>query len=192
MLADRTQLLEAAERLIRSVGPHVTMEAIAAEATVTKPILYRNVGDKDALVTALAERFIDRVTASTIAALVATKPVDARDGLRRFVGSYVGAVDDERNLYLFVAAGGSGEDRLGQMLQLADRAAAPIVENLTAQRSAVSADPVAARAWAYGIIGSLQFVTLWWLRDQTCDRDEVTEHITALLWAGMRGETRRH
>ena len=44
MLAGREQLLDAAERAVRSAGPQVTMEAIAAEANVTKPILYRGVG----------------------------------------------------------------------------------------------------------------------------------------------------
>ena len=50
LVADREQLLNAAERIIRSHGPDVTMEAIAFASTVTKPILYRTVGDRDAVV----------------------------------------------------------------------------------------------------------------------------------------------
>lgn len=40
------QLLAAAERAIAAIGPDVTMDQIAAEADVTKPILHRTVGDK--------------------------------------------------------------------------------------------------------------------------------------------------
>ena len=56
VIADRDQLLSAAEALIGRDGPQVSLAAIAAQAGVTKPTLYREVGDRDALVHALAER----------------------------------------------------------------------------------------------------------------------------------------
>ena len=62
MLASREQLLDAAERVIAEQGPDATMEEIAAAATVTKPILYRAVGDRAALVNALSEAMIDRIS----------------------------------------------------------------------------------------------------------------------------------
>ena len=62
MLASREQLLNAAERVIAEQGPDATMQEIAAAATVTKPILYRTVGDRAALVNALSETMIDRIS----------------------------------------------------------------------------------------------------------------------------------
>ena len=77
MLADREQLLAAAERAIARYGPDLTMDEIAAEATVTKPILYRTIGDRAALVTALSEAMIDRITAAIGETLTGeTEPVD--------------------------------------------------------------------------------------------------------------------
>ncbi len=164
------------------------MAAIAAEAQVTKPILYRGVGDKDALVGALAELLVDRINTAVGAAVVeATSP---SDGLRSFVSAYLSVIDDDRNLYLFVTAGGSSDDRVGQALHLADRSAHPIATLLAAQRNADGTDPSVALTWAYGMIGTLHFVTLWWLRDGTLDRDQLTNHLTALLWSGLRGDTR--
>src|SRR5512139_1472828 len=61
VIADRETLLAAAERLIRKRGPDVSLDAIAVEAGVTKPILYRGVGDRDALVHALALRLSARM-----------------------------------------------------------------------------------------------------------------------------------
>ena len=56
VIADREVLLNAAETLIREQGPAVSLQAIADKAGVTKPTLYRGVGDRDALVKALAEK----------------------------------------------------------------------------------------------------------------------------------------
>ena len=61
-IADRDELLAAAMRVIRTDGPDVTMDDIAAAAGVSKPIVYRNLGDKDALVVALSEIFVERLT----------------------------------------------------------------------------------------------------------------------------------
>src|SRR5512135_2304476 len=54
----RRQLLAAADRVVRRRGPDASMDEIAAEAGVTKPILYRHFGDKDGLYAALTERYL--------------------------------------------------------------------------------------------------------------------------------------
>lgn len=185
MLADRAELLAAAERLIRAKGPEVSMEAIAAEALVTKPILYRGVGDRDALVAALAEVLVDRINdAATAAAAGASNP---RDGLRRLVGAYVAVVEANDQLYLFVTAGGPSGDRLGQALRLADRSAAPLAEGLAALRAATGLDSSVAFTWAYAVIGSLHFTILWWLRERTLPPTQLADHLTELLWSGLGG-----
>ena len=54
----RRQLLAAADRVIRRRGPDASMDEIAAEAGVAKPILYRHFGNKDGLYAALVERYM--------------------------------------------------------------------------------------------------------------------------------------
>ena len=185
MLADRSQLLAAAERAIRADGPDVTMEAIASAASVTKPILYRGIGDRDALVAALAELFVDRINAAAAAARKRARTPRTR--LRSLVAAYVEVVNSNRNLYLFVTAGGSNVDRIGHALRLADRSAWPIARQLAARRMETDQDPDVALTWAYGLIGALQFVTHWWLRDGAVGQDELVEHMTELLWSGVGG-----
>lgn len=188
VLADREALLAAAERLLRARGPAVTLDAVAAEAGVTKPILYRGVGDKDALVVALAERLVARMTAEVTAMVVgATGP---RDGLGRLVAGYLEQASLDRNVYLYVTAGGRSDDRVRQALLLADRTASGFADGIAALRVAQGADPTVATAWAYGLIGALHFVTLWWLRDGDGDGGTaaVAEQIAALLWSGLRGD----
>ncbi len=183
VVADREALLTAAERLIRDLGPSVSLQAIAAEAGVTKPTLYREVGDRDALVNALAERLSARMAAET-RSLVAGA-ASPREGLRNLVAGYLELAARDRHLYLFVTAGVSGEDRVQQSLRLADGAASQFAEPIAAFRAARGADPAVATVWSYGLVGALHFVTLWWLRDEAVAAEVVIDQITALLWSGM-------
>ena len=183
VIADRETLLAAAERLIRKRGPGVSLDAIAIEAGVTKPILYRGVGDRDALVQALALRLTARM-AEEMARLAAAAG-GPRDSLRRLVGSYLELAAAERHLYLYVTAGGASEDRVRQSLLLADDAAHRFEPGIAAYRATGGADPTVAPVWSYAFVGALHFVTLWWLRDGALPIDTVAEQITELLWEGM-------
>lgn len=187
VIADREKLLTAAEKLIHNKGPGTSLAAIAVEAGVTKPTLYREVGDKDALVNALAERLAVRM-AESVTRLVrqASTP---RDELRSFAAGYLQLAAHDRNLYLFVTAGGTGEDRVQQSLLLADGAVGQFSNSIAAHRAAQGADPDVATVWSYGLLGALHFVTLWWLRDQQADIELVIDQITTLLWSGMRLDT---
>ncbi|MDA1073770.1 MAG: TetR/AcrR family transcriptional regulator [Proteobacteria bacterium] len=182
VIADRDTLLTAAEQLIRQKGPEVSLEAIATEAGVTKPTLYREVGDRDALVNALADRLAVRMAESS-ANLVA-RATDPREGLRSLVTGYLDLAARDRHLYLFVTAGGSRDDRVQQSLRLADGAAVQLAKPIAAYRAGHGADPAVAVVWSYALLGALHFVTLWWLRDQG-DVDSVIDQITSLVWSGM-------
>lgn len=184
VLADRETLLTAAERLIREAGTGVSLEAIATEAGVTKPILYRGVGDRHALVHALAERLAQRM-AVEVEKEVATAS-STEDALKRLVAGYLQHAKSERNLYLYVTAGVTGDGQLEQSLLLADRTAQQFAQGIAAFRSTHGADPDVATVWSFGLVGALHYVTLWWLREETADQAAVTEHLTALLWTGMK------
>ena len=104
------------------------------------------------------------------------------------VGGYLHLAALDRNLYLYVTAGGSSDDRVRQALLLADRTAQDFAAGIAVFRAAQGADPSVALAWAYGLIGTLHFVTLWWLRDGTTDADDLADQITTLLWSGLGGQ----
>jgi AcrR family transcriptional regulator len=180
VLADRDQLLAAATRLINARGPDVTLDEIAAEATVTKPILYRTIGDKDALVTALSESLVDRI--NTAVADASGRSRDPRGEFEGALRSYFGAVDADRNLFLFVNAGGQGAE---QLRRLVDRSAAQMIEVFGTARKAAGLDPSPARTWSYAIIGAFQTITIMWLRDEYCSLDDIADHLTQLFWPGV-------
>jgi len=57
-------MLDAAERVIARDGNGASLEAIATEAGVTKPIVYARVGSRAELSNALAARLADRLIAA--------------------------------------------------------------------------------------------------------------------------------
>ncbi len=180
---DRLELLASAERLIRREGPRVSLEAIAAEAGVTKPIVYHHIGGKDAVVQGLARRLNDRQGEVSRRAVAGVE--DPAEAIRAFVDGYLEQLETDRNLYLYVTGASPGS---GDVLALADRSATGLARLLVEIRGHDGNAPASAIAWAYGIIGMLHFVSLWWLRDADRTHAELAEQLTELLWTGLRGE----
>jgi len=180
IVADRARLLAAAAEVIRERGPDATMDDIAAGASVTKPILYRTIGDKAALVAALSESLIDQIDVSVNTATgSATDPLAAFEAAIR---GYVMAVEADRNVFLFVNSAAPGTD---QFRRLVDRSAASMVTVFSGARADVGLDADGARTWAWAIVGALQVVTTMWLRDEARDLDALVRDVSQLLWAGL-------
>jgi AcrR family transcriptional regulator len=180
VVADRTQLLEAAAEVIRSQGPDATMDDIAAGASVTKPILYRTIGDRAALVEALSESLIDQIDRSVNTASVSvTDPVASFEAAIR---GYMVAVDADRNLFLFVNSAPPGTE---PFRRLVDRSAASMVSVFSTARASVGLDPGGATTSAWAIVGALQMVTTMWLRDDDRDLDALVRDVSQLLWSGL-------
>ncbi len=186
MLADRAQLLAAAERAITAIGADVTMDQIAAEAQVTKPILYRTIGDRDSVIDALSDVLVDRI----LVAIAATQSVDQapRAVFAAAVRAYLASVARHRDLYLFVHAAGQ---RTGPLRRRIDRSSAALIELLSASGAGIGSatSPV---TWSHSIIGALQIVTLMWIESEDTGSggphrtlDGITDDVTHLLWPGV-------
>src|SRR5438874_6866027 len=102
------QLLDAADRVVRREGSAASMNLIAAEAGITKPILYRHFGDKGGLYRALAARHIDRLLARLRAALLTRGGLTART--RATVDAYLAAVEEQPQVYRFLMERAAMED----------------------------------------------------------------------------------
>jgi AcrR family transcriptional regulator len=166
--------------VINNRGPDVTLDEIAAEATISKPILYRTIGDKEALVAALSDSLVDRI--NTAVADASGRSADPRSEFEAALRTYLRAVDADRNVFLFVNAGGQGTERLRRLV---DRSSVQMIELFSAARGMAGLDQSPARTWAYAIIGAFQIVTLMWLCDEYCALDDLADHLTQLLWPGV-------
>lgn len=156
------------------------MDDIAAGASVTKPILYRTVGDKATLINALSESLIDQIDRSVQIASGAAH--DPRSAFESAIRGYLTAVEADRNLYLFVNSAAPGTE---VFRRLVDRSAASMITGFTTARSRFGLDADGAETWAWAIVGALQVVTTMWLRDEHRDLELVVDDVSQLLWSGL-------
>jgi len=186
LVVDREHVLDAAERVIRRDGAGSSLEAVAVEAGVTKPIVYDRVGGRADLADALAERLADRMVLATRTALAGETL--SQTGLTRFIEANLRTVADYRELFLYVTGGSTEQTALGR-LSLAERSTTPLTKTLAVWRSGIQQDPGVAEAWAFGIVGMLQMVSQWWITQEGMSATEVAGQISELLWNGLPGRT---
>ncbi|MGK5629622.1 TetR family transcriptional regulator [Streptomyces sp. URMC 123] len=188
----RRELLEAADRVVLRDGPGASMNAIAAEAGITKPILYRHFGDKGGLYRALAVRHTDALLEGLRAALDA--PADRRDRVEATLDTYLAAIEARPQVYRFLmhpaedgdATGAEGGFDVG-------RHSAPLLRRLGEELAKVIAERVdlgpggeePARAWGHGIVGMMHAAGDWWLRERPCSRAQLVRALADLLWGRL-------
>jgi AcrR family transcriptional regulator len=182
---DRDGLLDAAERAIRRSGPSVSLERIAAKAGVTKPVLFAHIGDRRALVAALAARMLGRIEAAAQVAATAAAP--GRAALEGVLRAGLETMAADRHVYAFVNGAGAGDTTLASTLEFARRSATPFIAGMQHERGNAGLDPAPAKAWGYAIVGVLHMVGLWWLNDADAELDaaQLAAQLTDLLWTGL-------
>ena len=187
--ARRETLLDAAIACIRREGPGATMERIAAEAGVTKPILYRHFRHRADLEDAIAARFTDELSAQL--RRVMRRPGDPRTVLAAAIDAYVRVVERETEIYRFlvhrgrpsVSAEGPIEDF---MRRLGDEIGLVLGERLRE----LGLDSGPAEVWGHGIVGMVSASVDWWVDRRVLPRRRLVEFLADLLWEGFRGATR--
>ncbi len=186
----RKELLEAADRVVLRDGPGASMNAIAAEAGITKPILYRHFGDKEGLYRALAVRHTDALLGALRAALDA--PADRRGRVEATLDTYLAAIEARPQVYRFLmhpAEGGSSGERgfdTGQhaaplLRRLGDELGTFIEERLDLGPDGVES----ARVWGHGVVGMAYAAGDWWLRERPCSRAQLVSQLADLLWGAL-------
>ncbi|GAA1372043.1 TetR family transcriptional regulator [Streptomyces beijiangensis] len=186
----RRQLLEAADRVVLRDGPHASMNAIAAEAGITKPILYRHFGDKGGLYRALAKRHTDALLDALRAALDA--PAERRERVEATLDTYLAAIEARPQVYRFLMH--PAEDTVmpenGFDVGLHS---APLLRRLGEELAKVIAERVdlgpgseqLARVWGHGIVGMMHAAGDWWLGERPCSRAELVRSLADLLWGRL-------
>src|SRR5438128_575544 len=99
-LSRREGLLRAADAVVQREGAAASMASMAAEAGVTKPILYRHFGDKAGLYAALAARHTETLLEALTAALAET--ATPKERVRRTVDVYLAALEADPQVYSFL------------------------------------------------------------------------------------------
>lgn len=174
----RAALLDAADRIVQRDGPAASMASIAAEAGITKPILYRHFGDKGGLYAALADRYTERLLVQLRAALAAGS--SRRDRVHRTVDAYLAAIEAEPQVYRFLVHSGEAAPVQSSVRSFTRQLSALLADGIGAEVG-IAGGGVRAQAWAHGIVGMVQAAGDWWLEAHPCSRAELGRELVALL-----------
>jgi AcrR family transcriptional regulator len=180
----RGELLDAAERAIRRIGPHASMDELAAEAGITKPILYSHFGDKAGLVTALSERVATRLNGAILRELSAHR--SPREVVRSTIAAFCTFIEDEPELYRFLIQSAMYRPSRSRG-RMASGISNSIAVSLGSSLRRAGADSGAAEPWAFAIVGMTFAGASWWLERHTMSKDDLVNYLTQLLWSGLSG-----
>jgi AcrR family transcriptional regulator len=181
--ARRAELLDAADRIVRRDGPAASMASIAAEAGITKPVLYRHFGDKGGLYAALADRYTEQLLDDLRAALAAGS--SRQDRVERTVDAYLAVIERQPQVYRFLVHSDEAAPAQSQVRSFTRRLSALLADGIAAETGVV---PLRAQVWAHGIVGMVQAAGDWWLETTPCGRRDLVAEVVGLLGGGYLAE----
>jgi AcrR family transcriptional regulator len=180
----RSQLLDAAVTAIREIGSGASMEQIAAQGGVTKPILYRHFGDRDGLVDAIGEHYGTLLLERVGATLDGGSPEDL---LHRTVDGYLEFLEADPELYSFLVRQTAPADLTQSVTGLIDVIGRRVAVVIGDRLRELGLDAGGAEPMAFGIVGMVHSAGDWWIRTRTMSRQALTLYLVTLLWNGFAG-----
>lgn len=182
------QTLEVARILFAERGfAAVTMEDVAAEVGVTKPLLYNYFGNKERLYLACMEPAAEALVDTVAAAVEATETPG--DALRAGVHAFFIFVDADRSAWrvLFdetLPAGAEPARRAAEQRErLAELVTAAELERVPAERR--EAARVEIEALSTAMLGAAEALARWWLRTEAMPAAQAAELLVRTLERGL-------
>jgi AcrR family transcriptional regulator len=182
----RAELVDAVIEAIRELGPEPGIDAVAAHAGVSKPVLYRYFEDKSGLWLAVGRRAAASLIEAVAPAVAAVR--EEREMVGAAVDAYLSFIEGDPHLYRFVVHQRGIARETDVVADAIDTVASGLARILGDRLRARGLDSGAALPWAYGIVGYVQTVGDWWLRSQQpISREALADYLTTFLWGGVIG-----
>jgi len=180
--AKREQLLEAAIRVVRREGPGASMDDIAREAGITKPIIYRAFGDREGLTSAVADHFADELAKALVEQMV-REDTNYRESVGLTIDAYLAFIERDPKIVRFLISRDFGDPSATP--RLIQKICALVAQSIGEELHRNGLDTGVAEPWAYAIVGAVHLAGDRWLENKTMTRARLVEYLTALVWDGM-------
>ncbi len=161
------------------------MDDLAAEAGLTKPVLYANFGDKAGVAAALAERYLGDLVPAVLGAFGGGR--EPKEMVRTAIDTFIEFVEREPQVYRFLVRGVAGADRSFIEQRLVTELGSRIAQVLRTGLRATGADTGPAEVWSFSILGTVLAGAEWWQARQTMSREDLVDYLTQLVWGGLGG-----
>jgi AcrR family transcriptional regulator len=179
----REQLLGIGRRLFAERGFEGTsIEEIAAQAGVSKPVVYEHFGGKEGLYAVVVDREVERLLAMVTGLLdgghTRAKFEAAAVALLRYINDNA----DGFRILVRDSNPGSGTGTYGTLLSDIAAQVEYILADFLASRGH---DPKLAPPYAQMLVGMVAFTGQWWLDARKPELEEVAANLIDLAWNGL-------
>jgi len=179
----REQLIGIARRAFAERGfDGVSVEEIAARATVSKPVVYEHFGGKEGLYAVVVDREVQELLGTMREALTATSQRMLLEQATFALLDYVEASSDGFRILVRDSPPGSG---IGKYVSIISDTVTRVEGILGDQFAARGFDPKVAPLYAQMLVGMVSTTGQWWLDARTPDKDVVAAHLVNLAWNGL-------
>ena len=186
----RRELVADTLRAIRRHGASVGMDDIAAQAGVSKTVLYRHFGDRAGLYSAVVESVHSYIHEGLTAALQLTDAADIGRLATDIADAYLGLVERDPEIYRFVLvrpadSPGGVPDPYGA---LPDVIGAHVAQAIAEHLDGRGIDSAVASTWGHGLVGFVRAAADHWMAaEPETPREVVVERITRLFTPAFVG-----
>jgi len=180
----REQLLDIGRRLFAERGFEGTsIEEIAAQADVSKPVVYEHFGGKEGLYAVVVDREVDRLL--TMATTLLVEGGNTRKKFEAAAVTLLQYIDDYADGFRILVRDsnpGSGTGTYGTLLSdIAGQVEYILADFLTSRHH----DPKLAPLYAQMLVGMVAFTGQWWLDARKPKLEEVADNLIDLAWNGL-------
>ena len=179
----RQQLLDIARRLFSERGFEGTsIEEIAAQAGVSKPVVYEHFGGKEGLYAVVVDREVDRLLT------MATTLLGGDHTMPKFEGAAVALlryIEDNADGFRILVRDSSPGATTGTYGTLLSDIAGQVEYIMADFLKSRGRDPKLAPMYSQMLVGMVAFTGQWWLDARKPKLEQVAANLIDLAWNGL-------
>jgi len=180
----REQLLDIGRRLFAERGLDGTsIEEIAAQAGVSKPVVYEHFGGKEGLYAVVVDREVERFLA------MATRLLEGDDTMAKFEVAAVQLlryIQENSDGFRILVRDSNPTSGSGTFASLISDIASQVEYMLGDVLESRGYDPRLAPVYAQMLVGMVASAGQWWLDARKPKLEEMAAHLVNLAWNGLR------
>jgi AcrR family transcriptional regulator len=180
----REQLLDIGRRLFAERGLDGTsIEEIAAQAGVSKPVVYEHFGGKEGLYAVVVDREVERFLT------MGTRLLEGEDNMAKFELAAVQLlryIQENSDGFRILVRDSNPTSGSGTFASLISDIASQVEYILGDVLQVRGYDPNLAPVYAQMLVGMVASAGQWWLDARKPELEEMAAHLVNLAWNGLR------
>jgi AcrR family transcriptional regulator len=182
----REQLLEVGRALFARKGfDGTSIEEIASEAGVSKPVVYEHFGGKEGLYAVVVDREMQSLAGAITMSLTRAGTGGNRELLERAALALLDYVETSTDGFRILVRDSSVASSGGTFASLINDIASQVEHLLADAFAQRGLDPGLAPLYSQALVGMVALTGQWWLEVRSPGRDEVAAHLVNLAYNGL-------